>query len=143
MSSHATAQRTHPPVNQLALFECGADQAAEIWPSEATFSTGGAVCRRRMPTGPGCSPAGVLAAAPPRPTPQPPHTGPPGRRADRGGAPALTARLAEILAAMVEAVLDAEDALGATRGKIPTRRPRAPRDRRPAAAKRDAREVQP
>jgi len=55
----------------------------------------------------------------------------------------MTPRLAEILAAMVEAVLEAEDALRATRGKIPIRRPRAPRERRPAAATRDAREVQP
>jgi hypothetical protein len=55
----------------------------------------------------------------------------------------MTPRLAEILAAMVEAVLDAEDALRATRGTVTIRRPRAPRDRRPAAARRDAREVQP
>jgi hypothetical protein len=128
MSSHAMAQRTHPRVNQLAWFECVADQAAEIGPSE--------IGSRRMPDGPGCSPVGVLTL--PELTPRPP-----GRRADRGGAPALTLRLVEILAAMVEAVLDAEDALCATRGKIPIRRPRAPRDRRPAAAKRDAREVQP
>jgi hypothetical protein len=135
MSSHAMAERTHPRVNQRALFECGADQAAEIGPSE--------IDSRRMPDGPGCNPAIAVATAPPRPTPQPPHTGPPRQRADRGGAPTLTPRLVEIIAAMVEAVLDAEDALCATRGKIPTRRPRAPRDRRPAAAKRDARKVQP
>jgi hypothetical protein len=55
----------------------------------------------------------------------------------------MTPRLAEILAAMVEAVLDAEDAPRATRGTVAIRRPRTPRDRRPAAAKRDAREVQP
>jgi hypothetical protein len=55
----------------------------------------------------------------------------------------LTPRLAEILAAMVEAIIDAEDARRATRGTVAIRRPRAPRDRRPAAAKRDAREVQP
>jgi len=128
MSSHAMAQRTHPRVNQRAWFECGADHAAEIRPSE--------IGSRRMPDGPGCIPVGVLAL--PELTPRPP-----GRRADRGGAPALTLRLVEILAAMVEAVLDAEDALCATRGKIPIRRPRAPRDRRPAAAKRDARKVQP
>lgn len=128
MSSHAMAQRTHPRVNQRARFECGADQAAEIGPSE--------IGSQRMPDGPGCIPGGVLAL--PKLMPRPP-----GRRADRGGAPALTLRLVEILAAMVEAVLDAEDALCATRGKIPIRRPRAPRDRRPAAAKRDARKVQP
>ena len=54
----------------------------------------------------------------------------------------ITPRLAEILAAMLEAVLDAEDAPRATRAIVPIRRPRAPRDRRPAA-RRDAREVQP
>jgi len=128
MSSHAMAERTHPRVNQRAWFECVADQAAEIGPSE--------IGSRRMPDSPGRSPVGVLAL--PELTPRPP-----GRRADRGGAPTLTPRLVEIIAAMVEAVLDAEDALRATRGKVPTRRPRAPRDRRPAAAKRDAREVQP
>ena len=128
MSSHAMAQRTHPRVNRRAWFECGADQGAEIGPSE--------IGSQRMPDSPGCIPVGVLAL--PELTPRQP-----GRRADRGGAPTLTPRLAEILAAMVEAVLDAEDALRATRGKIPTRRPRAPRDRRPAAAKRDARKVQP
>ena len=53
----------------------------------------------------------------------------------------MTPRLAEILAAMVEAVLDAEDAPRATRGTVPIRR--APRERRPGAAKRDAKEVQP
>jgi hypothetical protein len=62
------------------------------------------------------------------------------RPAEGGG---ITPRLAEILAAMVEAVLDAENALRATRGTIPTRRPRAPRDRRPTTAKRGTREVQP
>lgn len=55
----------------------------------------------------------------------------------------MTPRLAEILVAMVEAVLDAEDALGATRGTVAIRRPKAPRDRRPAVAKRDAKEAQP
>jgi hypothetical protein len=55
----------------------------------------------------------------------------------------MTPRLAEILAAMVEAVLDAEDALRATRGTVAIRRSKAPRDHRPAATKRDAREVQP
>ena len=62
------------------------------------------------------------------------------RPAEGGG---ITPRLAEILAAMVEAVLDEEVALRVTRGTVPIRRPRAPRDRRPAAAKRDASEVQP
>jgi hypothetical protein len=55
----------------------------------------------------------------------------------------MTPRLAEILAAMVEAVLDAEVAFRAPRGTVPIRRPRASRDRRPAAAQRDASEVQP
>lgn len=55
----------------------------------------------------------------------------------------MTPRLAEILAAMVEAVLDAEDSVRATRGTVPIRRPRASRNRRTAAAKRDASEVQP
>jgi len=59
------------------------------------------------------------------------------------GAAAMTPRLAEILAAMVDAVLDAEDAPRATRGTVAVRRPRAPRDRRPSALKRDARELQP
>lgn len=54
----------------------------------------------------------------------------------------ITPRLAEILAAMVDAVLDAEDAPRATRGTVAVRRPRAPRDRRPSALKRDARELQ-
>jgi len=55
----------------------------------------------------------------------------------------MTPRLAEILAAMVEAVLDAEDVLRATRGTVAIWRPRTPRDRRPAPAKRDAREEHP
>ena len=55
----------------------------------------------------------------------------------------MTPRLAEILAAMVDAVLDAEDAIRATRGTVAIRRPRAPRDRRPPALKRDAQELQP
>jgi len=55
----------------------------------------------------------------------------------------MTPRLAEILAAMVEAVLDAEDALRATRGTVAIRMSRASRDHRPAAVKGDAREVQP
>jgi hypothetical protein len=55
----------------------------------------------------------------------------------------MTPRLAEILAAMVEAVLDAEDAIRATRGTVAIRRPKAPRDRRPSAPQRDARELRP
>ena len=55
----------------------------------------------------------------------------------------MTPRLAEILAAMVDAVLNAEDSFRAPRGKVAVRRPKAPRDRRPSAVKRDAREVQP
>jgi hypothetical protein len=47
---------------------------------------------------------------------------------------AITPRLAEILARMVEAALDAEDAAGTTRGTVATRRSPAPRDRRPDAA---------
>ncbi len=62
------------------------------------------------------------------------------RPAEGGG---ITPRLAEILVAMVETVLDAENALCATRGTVAIRRPRTPRDRRPTTAKRDAREVQP
>lgn len=55
----------------------------------------------------------------------------------------MTPRLAEILAAMVEAVLNGDDAFRDTRGTVAVRRPKAPRDRRPSAAKRDARELQP
>ncbi len=65
---------------------------------------------------------------------------PTGRPAETGR---ITPRLAEILAAMVDAVLDAENALCATRGTVPIRRPKASRDRRPAAARRDASEVLP
>jgi len=85
----------------------------------------------------------VVAAALLRPAPQPLPALPPGQRADRGGAPALTPRLAEIIAAMVDAVLDAEDSRRAARGTVAIRRSRAPRDHRPATTKRDAREVQP
>lgn len=53
----------------------------------------------------------------------------------RGSGPALTPRLVEILARMVEAVLDAEDAL-ATGGNIAGRRERVPRaDPEPRQAK--------
>lgn len=66
-----------------------------------------------------------------------------GRQAHPAHAVAITPRLAEILAAMADAVLDAEDAPRATRGTVAVRRPRAPRDHRPSALKRDARELQP
>ena len=134
MSSRATAQRTPAPANQLALFECGGDRAAEKRPGE--------MGRRRLPDDPGRSPGNATATAEPTPIPQPPRAWPASPRADPGGAPALTPCLAEILAAMVDAVLDAEDALRATRGTVAIRRARAPRYPRPAA-KRDAREVQP
>jgi hypothetical protein len=134
---------TRLPVTQPVLFERVPDQAADARPGEAPFGAGGSPSSRWAPPGPGRSPAPVVAAALLGPTPQPLPARPPGRRADRGGAPVLTPRLAEIIAAMVDAVLDTEDSRRATRGKIPTRRPRAPRDRRPAAAKRDARKVQP
>lgn len=55
----------------------------------------------------------------------------------------MTPRLAEILAAMVDAVLNSEDAFRDTRGTVAVRRPKAPRDRRTSAAKRDAPKVQP
>ena len=117
----ATAPATRPPVNQLALFELPSDQAADTRPGGATFSAGGALGRRRMPDGPGH-----------RPMPESPPARPAGRRADRGGAPALTPRLAEIIAAMVDAVLDsAASDSSAIRGKVMT--PRS-RQRDPGAA---------
>ena len=60
------------------------------------------------------------------------------RSTEAGG---ITPRLAEVFAAMVDAALDAEDPLPATRGTVAIRRPTAPRLRRPAAG-RDARLVQ-
>ena len=121
MSTHATVRITRLPVGQLALFECDADQAAAIWPSQ--------IGSRRMLDGPDRSPAGALAR--PTLTLQSPHARPAGRRADRGGAPGLTPRLVEIIAAMVDAVLDG-DASGwnASRGNV--LRPRS-RQRDPEA----------
>jgi hypothetical protein len=61
---------------------------------------------------------------------------PSGQRADRPGRPALTPRLAEILARMVEAALAAEDAV-AGGGSMPDRRERVPsRPIAPAGPKR-------
>ena len=134
---------TRLPVNQPVLFECVPDQAADARPSEVTLGAGGAPTSRWEPTGPGRSPALVVAAVGLRPTPQPLPARPPGQRADHGGAPALTPRLAEIIATMVDAVLDAEDSRRATRGTVAIRMSRASRDHRPAAVKGDAREVQP
>jgi hypothetical protein len=115
MSGHATAQRTRPPVNQLALLACNADQATETWPGE--------IGCRRMRNGPGSSPAAAIEAAGPRPKPQPLPIRSPGQTADRGGTPALTPRLAEIIASMVEAVLDADTSdSSAIRGKVRTAR---------------------
>lgn len=131
MSGHAAARRTWLPVNQLASFEIAAAQAAEIRPGE--------IDRPRMRYGPGDNPAGCEALA--EPTRSPTCTGPSGRLAKRGGVPVLTPRLIAVLAAMVDAVLDAENSLSATRGTVATRRPRMLRDRTPASAKRDAKEV--
>jgi hypothetical protein len=127
---------------QPALSERLPDQATDARPSEVTLGAGGAPSSRWEPAGPGRRPALAVASALVRPTPQQPPTRPPGRRADRGGAPTLTPRLAEIIAAMVDAVLDAEDSRRTTRGTVAIRMSRASRDRRPAAVKRDAREVQ-
>jgi hypothetical protein len=142
MSAHSTAHATRLPANEPVLFERVSDKAADARPGGASFGTGGAPGGRWEPAGPGRSPAVVVAAAPLRPTPQPPPALPRGQKADHGGAPALTPRLAEIIAAMVDAVLDAEDSRRAARGTVAIRRSRAPRDHRPAAAERDAREVQ-
>jgi hypothetical protein len=133
---------TRLPVNQPVLFERVPDQAADARLSEASFGAGGPPGGRLEPAGPGRSPALVVAAARLRPTPQPLPALPPGQSAGRGGAPVLTPRLAEIIAAMVDAVLDAEDSRRATRGTVAIRMSRASRDRRPTAVKRDAREVQ-
>ena len=65
-----------------------------------------------------------------------------GRQARPVRAGGITPRLAEILARMAEAALDAEDAACATRGKVLTRRPGAPPGRRPLT-RRGAAEVQP
>ena len=85
----------------------------------------------------------TVSAAPLRLSAPPAAAGPADQRADLDRASALTPRLAEILAAIVDAVLDSEAAPRATRGTVAIRMSRAPRDRRPAAVKRDAREVQP
>lgn len=134
---------TRLPVNLPVLSERLPDQATDARHGEAPFGAGGSPSSRWAPPGPGRSPAPVIAAALLRPTSQPLPARPPGQRADHGGAPALTPRLAEIIAAMVDAVLGPEDSRRATRGTVAIRRPRTPRDRRPTAAKRDAREVQP
>src|SRR5450759_2119764 len=106
---------TRLPVNQPVLFERVPDETADARPSEVTLGAGGAPSSRREPSGPGRSQVIAVAAAPLRPTPRQLPPRPPGRRADRGGAPTLTPRLAEIIAAMVDAVLDAENAPRATR----------------------------
>ena len=142
MASSVTP-KTRLPVNQPVLFERDPDEAADARPGEASFGAGGAPGGRWEPAGHGRSPALVVAAALLRPTLQPLPALPPGQSAGRGGAPALTPRLAEIIAAMVDAILDAENASRATRGTVAIRMSRAPRDDRPAATKRDAREVQP
>ena len=142
MSAESMAHATWVPANEPVLFERVSDEAADARPGGASFGAGGAPGGRWEPANPGRGPALVVAAALLRPTPQPLPALPPGPRADRGGAPALTPRLAEIIAAMVDAVLDAEDSRRAARGTVAIRRSRAPRDHRPAATKRDAREVQ-
>ena len=98
MTTHATVRTGRLPVGQLSLFECDEDQAAAIWPSQ--------IGSRRMLDGPDRSPAGALAR--PTLTLQSPHARIAERKADRGGAPALTPRLIEIIAAMVDAVLDGD-----------------------------------
>jgi hypothetical protein len=142
MSAEAMAHANLLLANEPVLFERVPDQAADARPGVAPFGAGGAPSSRWAPLGPGGSPALVVSAALLRPTPQPLPAVPPGQSAGRGGAPALTQRLVEIIAAMVDAVLDAEDSRRAVRGTVAIRGSRAPRDHRPAATKRDAREVQ-